>query len=188
MKKKIENFLFNGYIKEPIPIVVLASLVGVVFLIFAIWSSIELFSPSSCEPTTKETQFIEYERDGPIYSLLSSDGQSYDLPVASIIDNSLLDLLINNGGSVLIEIDSADYEKGHSIDILSISLLDGTLIVPSDRVSAARINDARKSALIMWVANLIYWLLGSISYYFVSNASRYPKIASVLVREPFRNF
>ncbi len=188
MKSKIENFLFNGYVKEPIPIVVLALFVGIVFLFFAVWASVESVFPSSCEPTTKETQFVEYEQDGPIYSLLSSDGQSYDLPVASIVDNSLLDSLINDGVSVLIEIDSADYEKGHSIDILSLSLLDGTQIVPLDRVSASRANDARKSALIMGIACLIYWIFVSISYYFVSNASRYPRIASVLVREHFRNF
>lgn len=188
MKSRIENFLFNGYVKEPIPIVLLALLVGVVFLIFAIWASVELVFPPSCEPTTKETQFVKYEQDGPIYSLLSSDGQSYDLPVASIVDDSLLDSLINNGVSVLIETDSADYEKGHSIDILSLSLLDGTQIVPSDRVSASREDDARKSALIMWVACLIYWIFVSVSYYFVSHATRYPRIASVLVREHFRNF
>lgn len=188
MKSKIDNFLFNGYVREPIPIVVLALFVGVIFLIFAIWASVEsCFSPVF-EPVAKETQFTEYEQDGPIYSLLSSDGQSYDLPVSSIVDNSLLDSLINDGVSVLIEIDYADYEKGHSVDILSLSLLDGTPIVPSDRVSAARANDTRKSAVIMWAASLIYWTFALLSYYFISNATRYPQIASLLVREPFRNF
>ena len=188
MKNKIENFLFNGYVKEPIPIVVLALFVGVGFLFFAIWASVESVFPPSYEPITKEEQFIEYEQDGPLYLLISSNGQSYDLPVDSIVDSSLLDSLINDGVSVLIEIDSAEYEKERSIDILSLSLLDGTKIVPSDRVSASRANDAGKSVLVMWIVCLIYWIFVSISYYFVSNASRYPRIASFLVREHFRNF
>lgn len=188
MKSKIENFLFNGYVREPIPIVVLASFVGAVFLFFAIWASVEAFFLPSCESATKETRFIEYEQDGPIYSLLSLDGQSYHLPAASIVDHSLLDSLINSEVSLLVEYDSANYEKGSSLDILSVSLLDETSIIPSDRIHAARVNATRKSVLTMWTASLIYWTFATASYYFVSNAPRYPKIASFLVRDSFRNF
>ena len=188
MKSKIENFLFNGYVREPIPMVVLGTLVGVVFLVFSFWASVESISPPSYEPLIKEIQFIEYEQDGPIYSLLSLDGQSYDLPVASIVDRSLLDSLINDDVSVLIEIDSADSEKGRSIDILSVSLLDGTSIIAFDNIYAARVNATQRSAIIMWAASLIYWTFMATSYYFISNANRYPKIAALFVREGFRNF
>lgn len=188
MKQKLNNILFNGYVREPIPMVILAAIVGIALLLFAIWASIDLFITSSYDSITREAQFVKFERDGPIYSLLSSDGYSFDLPAASISDISLIDWLIDNEVSLLVEYASPPAEDNSSLDILSVSMLDGSSIISSCNISEARTIDAWISAAIMWAVCLIYWLFISASYYFISNAPRYSRIASFLVRESFRNF
>lgn len=188
MKHKISYILFNGYVREPLPMVLIASVVGIAFLAFAIWSTIDLCTPLNYNTTIELLTVVEYEQDGPIYSLLASDGFYYDLPINAIDDSSMIDYLVENKVSVFVEYISATDSNIRSRDIASISTHDQITIVASDIIFEVRASDAKISSIIMWGICLLYWLFIALSYYVICNAPKYPKIAALLVRESFRNF
>ena len=92
--------------------------------------------------------------------------------------------LIDNGESVLLEVVTG----GTRSDILSVSSLAGDVIISSDRINQAKVTNARNSVIVMWTACMCYLVFIILSYYFISNAPRYPRIAALLVRKEFRNF
>lgn len=184
MREKINGFLFNGYVREPIPMVFIAVLVLLALLVLATWATIDLFLPVTHNIEVKEIHFIEYKQDGPIYVLTSNEGYTYDLPVAAVGDLDVIDSLIYNATLVLVETDTGEQR----LDIYSISSLEGDKIISSESLSKAKLFGAYTSTIILWVSCIIYAAFISASYYFVSNAPKYPKIASLLIRESFRNF
>ena len=188
MKQNINDYFFNGYVKEPIPMVILASVVGIALLFFSIWSSIDLCIPSDNQTTTQIAYFVEYEPDGPVFSLLASDGNSYNLPIKVIDDTSMIDHYIESKISLCIEYVSISGDSAISRDIASITTLEGIPIISSDIITEARSTNAKTSSITMWVACLLYWFILSASYYCISNAPQFSRIASLLVRKPFRNF
>ena len=184
MEEKINNRLCNGYVREPVPIVILAIVVLLAFLVLAIWSTVDMLSPATYETEIREVQFIEYKQDGPIYEILSAEGTLYDLPVLSVDNLVIIDSLIDNGESVLLEVVTG----GTRLDILSVSSLAGDVIISSDRINQAKVTNARTSVIVMWTACMCYLVFVILSYYFISNAPRYPRIAALLVRKEYRNF
>lgn len=185
MGRKINDILFKGYVREPLPMVLLALLVGIAFIVLTIWATVSVCAPLNNDTDTQLLTLIEYEIDGPIYLFLASDGSYYDLPSRAIADSSIIDYLIENKVSVYIEYVPTT-ERSH--DIMSISSYDRMPIVKYSVISEARAVNAKISSSIMWCACVIYWLFIAAVYYFVSNAPQYPKIAALLVRESFRNF
>lgn len=188
MKKKLDDILFNGYVREPLPMVIPALFVGVVFLVFAIWSTIDLCTPSSYDTTAQLLRFVEYEKDGPIYSLLASDGFYYDLRCRAIEGSLEIEYLIENETPFFVEYVSPAAGNMGSRDIVSISTHEQQPLIPSNIISEACNTDAKNAAIIMWSACLLYWLFISSSYYFISNAPKYPRIAALLVKKSFRYF
>lgn len=186
MKKRIE--LFNGYVKEPIPIVVLSAIVGIVLLVFSIWATYDLFLPSSHTSSSCVDVFVSYRHDGPIIRISSKDGFTYDIPTDAIDDMSLLSDLVNYKTPVVIEYSIETDSNAMCFDVVSLSSVDGVLLISETQVMQSRIDNARSSLFILWFVCIGYFAFTLSAYYFVSNAPRYPFIASLLIRAPYRNF
>ncbi len=168
--------------------VIPALFVGIGFLVCAIWSTIDLCTPSSYDTTAQLLHFVEYEKDGPIYSLLASDGFYYDLQCRAIEGSLKIDYFIENETPFFVEYVSPAEGNMGSRDIVSISTHDQQPLIPSDIISEACHTDAKNTSIFIWCACLLYWLFISSSYYFISNAPKYPKIAALLVKKSFRYF
>lgn len=91
MKRRIDDILFNGYVREPVPMVFLATLVGIVALVFAIWSSI----PSNADTNETNLIFISYKEDGPIYILTALNGDTYYIPQKAVEDTYVIAGLVD---------------------------------------------------------------------------------------------
>lgn len=189
MKRKIETKLFNGYVLEPIPIIIFAIIVGVVLLILALWATWDiLFVPSVLETSTEECKLVEYQRDGPIYRLESNKGYIYDLPVDSITDETLLENLIATQTIVIIKYELPIDNDAYSYGVLAIFDSNGVSIICQDTIYAAREKAATNSLLMIWIACVVYFIFALGSYFILCNAPKYPRIASLLIRAPYRNF
>lgn len=189
IKCRIEESLFNGYVLEPIPIVLFAAIVGVALFAFSLWATWDfVFPPSESQSTVEECVIIDYKRDGPIYILRSDSGFSFHLPTDSVENRSLLDVLISNHVSVAVEYMTPTKKDTITLDVLSISGENGMPIIAKDSVSAAWTKNARNSVIIMWTVCGCYFAFAAGAYYILCNAPKYPRIASVLIRAPYRRF
>ena len=64
LRFRIESKLFNGYVIQPIPIVILSGFTLIAFLFIAIWCTVEELSPvENTEYAIKESMFVSYSRD-----------------------------------------------------------------------------------------------------------------------------
>ncbi len=181
--------LFNGYIKEPVAILVLELLVGIAFLTLALWATTDILAlPVTNEVSTDDCVLIKYECDGPIYTLESSTGSLYDLPTGSLDGTAILDNLIINRASLVIKYEFSGSDNVYSHDVLAIFDINGKPIVTQEAISEARSKNDIKSLLIIWSSCFVYFFFLMISYYIICNAPKYPRLASLLVREPYRNF
>ena len=188
MKRRIDDILFNGYVREPLPMVILALLVGVGFLFLSICATCDLFFASPVSTTMREVAFVEYESDGPIYVLRSSNGDLYDLPIDAVDNTSLMDELVCASREVNVKCVLPENEDAKRYDILSISSFEGKTILSEEIISKAMLNNTYTSIMILWIACGLYIFLITISYYIISNAPRFPRITSCLIRKSFRNF
>lgn len=186
MKKRVEHLLFNGYVRDPIPMVFFAVIVAIALLILAVWATVDLLRPVPFSSVTAEEVFVEYQYDGPIIILRTTNGQKYDLPTDAVGDDALLKQWTNNGVPVLVEY--SVQPEADSRDVLSVSALDKSCIISRDAITQARSEDTYNSLYVLWGVCILYIFFISISYYFLSNAPKYPRISALLIREPYRNF
>lgn len=187
MKKNINDILFNGYVKEPLSIIVFPLIVGIALLALSIWSYVDFLFPPSANLMEKEVVFVECVLEGPIYNLSTSDNATYYMPRKSIADSMLIDKMINERTPVKVECLSLD-SSNTIFDIHSLSTIDGSSIISSEAIIYANVENAQISIVIMWTICILYWTFILSSYFFVSNAPQYPRIASFLIREAYRNF
>ena len=187
VKKKFADYLFNGYVREPVPIFIIAICVGISFITLATWSTIDLFQSDNLTTMCTSAKLIAYNEDGPIYTLIFSDKYYYDVPKSTVTSCLLFDRFIENDAELIIEYTSIDQNlKGR--DVISLATQDGVPIISSDATENARQEDSKLAATMMWIACIIYLLVCLTSYWIISNAPKYPRIAAMLVRESFRNF
>lgn len=187
MKNKLDKILFNGYVRDPIPIVFFALVVGFVFLLFSIYATKEaLLTSAEYKSEKKSVQIATYINDGPLCTLMSSDGEKFDLPLKVFEDNPSLKDSIQKKDVLVIEYTNTGKDK--CFDVLSVYSKDNICLISFNTIEAARKDASIISAIIMIVCCCGYWTFIMLSYYFVSRAPRYPRIASLLIRESFRNF
>lgn len=187
MKKKLEDVLFNGYVREPIPAFFLPVFVGICALCLALWGTIQYFSPES--DTTMQTAgtLISYELEGPIYVLTFSDSYYYYIPKSAVENEEFLDQMIESKDVFSISFTTVSEElKKREIDALSSA--EGIPIIPTDIIDSAEARNALRGFIILWAFCLVYWSMCISGYYFISHADKYYRIACILVREPFRYF
>lgn len=190
MKKKLEDVLFNGYVREPIPMFVLPVLVGICALGLALWGTIQYFFPESGTTMQTTGSLISYELEGPIYVLTFSDNYYYDIPKSVIENEEFLDQMIESKDVLSIAFTTVSEElKKREIDALSTA--EGIPVIPSDIIERAEAKNALRGFIILWAFCLIYWSMCISGYYFISHNDKsdmHYRIACFLVRERFRYF
>ena len=98
LRFRIESKLFNGYVIQPIPIVVLTVLVGIAVLYIAVSGTWETLSEmrNPAEYTASECVFTAYRCEGPIYVVTGGDGYRYHLPVKAVDEERVLEDLVES--------------------------------------------------------------------------------------------
>lgn len=187
VKKRLNDILFNGYVREPIPMVVIPVFVGICFFILALLCTRECLATNSYKTTYTSGSLVSYKEDGPIFTLIFSDDFSYNIPKSAVNDAELFDRFLYSQEKILIEYVSAP-ESMKRRDIISLSEESGKPYISSDSIAKAQSNNSRNALIVMWVSCAAYWAFILLSYYFICNAPKYPKIAALLVRKEFRYF
>lgn len=190
MKRRLDEILFNGYVREPIPMVIFPVIVAIAALFLAVSATADTIRPTP--PTSSaeaEEVFAGYEYAGPIFVLSAANGQEYDLPKNAIADDGLLERLTKDSAPVLVEYEvEADADETSRRDILSVSATDGTCLVSRSATAQARLKNTHRSLLFLWGFCILYLAFIISIYYFVSHAPKYPRIAALLVKKSNRNF
>ena len=187
--KKLETKLFNGYVAEPIPIVVIASIVAIAFLAVSLWATWDIVMYSRITTiSTTECTIVDYRSDEFDYLLISDSGVFYTLPKAVIENSEILDKVLDENPQIVIEYGECISEQKEAYDIFAISNTRGESIIDSDAIKDVRTSANVKPLLILWSACAVYYVYIIGSYLILCNAPKYPRIASLLIRAPYRNF
>lgn len=110
LRFRIESKLFNGYVIQPIPIVILSGFTLIAFLFIAIWCTVEELSPvENTEYAIKESMFVSYSRDeyfffmkADEYIIKTDDDGAFSLPVDAVKSEEILEKIIKNRMPVFI--------------------------------------------------------------------------------------
>lgn len=188
LRHKLELKLFNGYVIEPIPIAFFACLVGLAFLVIAMWATYDTNHPASADVYVENCTVVDFYEDGSSYVLVSSYGQLFDLPCNSMNDDSLLINMIESQEDVIITSKNYSGDSNRLHTIISITNKDGKAIVSATAVTHAREKLARIALIVLWSTCIGYWGFIIIVYYIICNAHKFPRLASIFVRAPYRNF
>lgn len=189
IKQRIERKLFNGYVLEPIPIVVLISIIGMAFIGLSLWATWDILMPhEAIQLAVKECRVVAYHCDGPIYVLESNDQTFFDLPVNAIEDHSVIDSMVLNCTSVVIKYELSKDKIEQSYDVIEIIDMNGDAYISQDVICEARKKASSVSLLIIWSMCLSYFALILSAYYILCNAPKHPRLASLFVRSAYRNF
>lgn len=189
LRFRIESKLFNGYVMQPIPIVILWIIVGGTVLALAISCSIEpLLETSAPACSATKCKFISYSSDGPIFVIMSNEDQVYYLPADAVEDARILESVIKNRTTVKVCYKLPPTKKLNVCDIVEITDVNGSVIVSQEAISAANTKNYRNSLITMWAICLAYWGLGIGGYYILCHAPEHPRLAGLLIRREFRNF
>ncbi len=191
MRWKIENWLFNGYVREPIPIAFLILVVGLSLLALGIWGICDYFQPADLQ-SSRTADFIitEYEDDGPICVLYSDGKLCLWLPTSIAKSGSSVEWLIKARIPVKAKytVQNIDATGTISGSLISLATEDGRDIFTEEEITQANQKNGQQALFVLWTVCAGYWLFAGISYYIVCNAPRYPHLAAVIIRKNYRNF
>lgn len=182
----LKNKLFNGYVADPVPIIFFVVFIGLSLTILPIWATHDILNTEE-NLTLRETyeEIVEYDNDGPLILFISQTNRFSVLRDA--IDIEKLIVAIEEREICKIQyIESEKNETYHSV--VNVVSSAGKEIVIQQNVKNAHKENNIKSLTILWSVCIVYWVLTITSYYIISNAPRYPKLASLLIRKEYRNF
>lgn len=196
LRFRIESKLFNGYVIQPIPIVILSGFTLIAFLFIAIWCTVEELSPvENTEYAIKESMFVSYSRDeyfffmkADEYIIKTDDDGAFSLPVDAVKSEEILEKIIKNRMPVFISYNVPSNPNAKVYYIAEITDVDGTVIVDHEAISAARAEDSHEGLTMLWVICLVYWGLGIGGYCILCHAPEHPRLAGLQIRREFRNF
>ncbi len=186
-KSKIETRLFNGYVADPIPIVILASIVGIASIALALWATISHFIPSNALIQTETCFFTAYAVNGPCYELDTNTTNRFRLQKSAIQDENILIKTIGNADKVTVSYEFIPNKK-HTYSIVEILDSSSTPIVSKAAVAKANASANIKSMVILWTFCVMYNGFAIGAYCILCNAPKHPHIASLLIRKAYRNF
>ena len=196
MRFRIESKLFNGYVIQPIPIVILGGFTLIAFLFIAIWCTVEELSPAeNTEYAIKESMFVSYSRDeyfffmkADEYIIKTDDDGAFSLPVDAVKSEEILEKIIKNLMPVVVSYNVPSNPNAKVYYIAEITDADGTVIVDHEAISAARAENSHEGLTMLWAICLAYWGLGIGGYWILCHAPEHPRLAGLLIRREFRNF
>lgn len=196
LRFRIESKLFNGYVMQPIPIVILVGFTLIAFLFIAIWCTVEELSPAeNAEYAIKESMFVSYSRDeyfffmkADEYIMKTDNDGAFSLPVDTVESEEILEKIIKNRMPVVVSYNVPSNPNAKVYYIAEITDADGTVIVDHEAISAARAENSREGLTMLWVICLVYWGLGIGGYCILCHAPEHPRLAGLLIRREFRNF
>lgn len=168
LRFRIESKLFNGYVIQPIPIVILGGFTLIAFLFIAIWCTVEELSPAeNTEYAIKESMFVSYSRDeyfffmkADEYIIKTDDDGAFSLPVDAVKSEEILEKIIKNRMPVVVSYNVPSNPNAKVYYIAEITDADGTVIVDHEAISAARAENSHEGLTMLWAICLAYWGLG----------------------------
>ena len=154
LRFRIESKLFNGYVIQPIPIVILGGFTLIAFLFIAIWCTVEELSPAeNTEYAIKESMFVSYSRDeyfffmkADEYIIKTDDDGAFSLPVDAVKSEEILEKIIKNRMPVVVSYNVPSNPNAKVYYIAEITDADGTVIVDHEAISAARAENSAARA------------------------------------------
>ena len=183
--------LFNGNVREPWQFVFLFCLIGIAISLLPLIASVDFLSTKSPPDRLTETQLVIdslAERDSNL--LLSSDTVTYYVPYDAISNMELLFDSVENKKPLraLYASVPADENAQQEVGIWGLSDENGFVLTTPENVHKLKATQAIQQLAFLWMIAFAWWMFTLICFYFLKNAQKYPRIASLLVKEEYRNF
>lgn len=168
--------LFNGYMLEPIPVMVILLILGIVLLVFLILSIHEMttFDIPSDLIEKNITVCSMYEEND--YTMLVTDAEQYYVAACFVGSVQERDEL-----TVMVE----PHQNGYGMKLWYVADSSGIIYATQQQVYSNAMKRERKSFYIILGANMLYWLCTFTGFYVVSHAPEYPRLARLFVRKEY---
>ena len=187
MRYSKQRSFFNGYVRNPGPIVFIIAIVGLFIVSVALLCTVPLVKNDSCNLQQIVTQINHIETKGNVVYLYTNMGvfsvQNDLVYNYSALNNSVADY-------DEFQIHYKPFSENHELEGLVWELADskGKTYVAEETVREYQKESNRIMAIASWSIVVFYSIISLCLWYFLSNASKYPRIAALLVRRQWRNF
>lgn len=183
--------LFNGNVREPWQFVFLFCLIGIAILLLPIIATVDFLFTKNSPESLIETQIVAdslIERDSIL--LISSDTTTYYVSYDAISNIEILLESVERKKPLQVLHISVPVEQNNKQDVSIWGLSDenGLIFTTPEIIHKLKTTQSIRQLAFLWVIAFIWWLFTLICFYFLKHAQKYPRIASLLVKEEYRNF
>jgi len=182
-----QRSFFNGYVRDPGPIVFIIAIVGLFVVSVALLCTVPLVKNDSDNLQQIITQINHIETKGNAVYLHTNMGV---FSVQNDLIYNYSDLKNSVADYNEFQIHYKPISENHESDGLVWELADskGIIYVSEETVREFQQESHRMMAIASWSIVIIYSIISLCLWYFLRNASKYPRVAALLVRKQWRNF
>lgn len=184
----IENPLFHGNVIEPEPIAFFLCLPFVLFLILSTFATRECFSVDPPE-MLYEYHFVAQNVDKQRSTIIITDGtKEYRVWNDAITNPDALYDAVSQHKPLIAECSLLTENKGNEILGVRSLCVDGVALVTYETDRKAEHANKLTTMAMLWSLTILSFVFAGGSFYVISNATKYPVLASMLIKKDYRNF
>lgn len=187
MRYSKKRSFFNGYVRDPGPIVFIIVIVGLFVVSVALVCTVPLVKNDSYSLQQIMTQINHIETNENVVYLHTNIGV-FSVQNDLIYNYSALNDSVADYDEF--QIHYKPFSENHELEGLVWELADskGIIYVAEETVREYQKESNRMMAITSWIIVVFYSIISLCLWYFLSNASKYPRMAALLVRKQWRNF
>ena len=189
MRYSKQRRYFNGFVRDPVPIVFLIVFVGLCVVAVAIFCTVTLVKDEddmiNLQQVTTKINHIE-TKENVVY--LHTNMGIFSVPNDLICNYSSLNNSVANFNEF--QIHYKPLSENNKLEGLVRRLADSTglIYVTEEAVREYKKESNRMATTAAWSIVVIYSIFSLCIWYFLSNATKYPRIAALMVKRQWRNF
>ena len=187
MRYAKQRSFFNGHVREPGPIIFIIAIVGLFVVSAALLCTVPLVKNESYNLQQITTQINHIETREDVVYLHTNMGV---FSVQNDLIYNYSDLNDRVADYDEFQIRYKPFLENHELEGLVWELADskGMIYVAEETVREYQKESNSMMAIASWSIVVFYSIISFCLWYFLSNASKYPRIAALLVRRQWRNF
>ncbi len=188
MQNSKQNRFFSGYVREPGPMVFIITIVGILTICVAVLCTVLLnnqYDPHSLQSITIQISHLKITENT---IQLHTDEGIFSVPNDLVCDYPVLQNSVADHTEFLIHY--RPFKKNNEVKgtVWALSDSSGIIHVNEETVREYQKDSYRMMAKTSWIIVVIYSVFTLCLWYFLCNASKYPRVAVLFVRKQWRNF
>lgn len=188
-KASIHYRMFNGYVRNPRQMIVMVVVVGLFLLSTAIVVTFFLLYSKDMPSLVQNEVIIEkMQKEHETIRFITTKG-NYSVSSMLVNDYSSLEKAVHDKETfhILSHPFWGMNEENH-VKLWGIIGSNGAVYLNPETVKVHQLNNLKVMMYNAWGLVMIYIIFTFLGWYFLSNAPRYPHLASLFVKKEWRNF